>query len=349
MPGRESLDFETSTLEVRETILAGRGIFSNSQIPAGTLLLKSADLTTHTVNREYRREVCSQCFAYDRGSHWKIRDASVGATWCTEDCKRAWSEAHHQLVVREALGAVERLISHAKGHKGRDMDVTMLESCATPPTAGEIARAWEEVGQTADCICSTRRGNDSKPARRAVQMALAEPPTPLVLTFLLSAVLAASFDADLWKSMLTLQAANAPYPSFAILAQHTSAYLQLLCVLPIELLQFCTPDLLLCAANRDTHNSFGLRSLDDEGAEMFGYGVWPSASFWNHSCDPNVSKFRSGRTWHFSTSRDVEGGEELCISYLGGDETSLNVHDRKQRLRETWAFECLCLKCVSES
>ncbi|KAL1652085.1 hypothetical protein SLS58_000209 [Diplodia intermedia] len=91
-------------------------------------------------------------------------------------------------------------------------------------------------------------------------------------------------------------------------------------------------------ATRDSMNSFGIRSLDDEGAEFFGYGVWTSASYFNHSCSPNVEKKRVGRAWHFTACRDVRKGEELCITYLSGEERALNTDARRKLLANSWGF-----------
>jgi len=99
-------------------------------------------------------------------------------------------------------------------------------------------------------------------------------------------------------------------------------------------------------ATRDAQNAFGLRSLDDGGDEIFGFGDWPSASYWNHDCTPNVRKKRTGRTWQFYAQRDIKAEEQLCITYLGGDEQDMNVIQRRERLRNDWGFHCLCTRCA---
>lgn len=44
----------------------------------------------------------------------------------------------------------------------------------------------------------------------------------------------------------------------------------------------------------------------------------------------------------------MEKGEELCISYMGGDEVELDLRERRKRLSETWVFECGCIRCEME-
>lgn len=197
------------------------------------------------------------------------------------------------------------------------------------------------------------------------------------------------FSAFSWTQLLTLASTSTPYPTRHNLHSHTSAYLILLALLPHALLPFVTASTLRAIPTHETRNSFGIRSLDDSGSEFLGYGVWPDASLFNHSCAPNVGKARGhprsisclrrgssragpyhgeysdesqtrlrvgedderedGRTWTFWTSRDVAAGEELCISYLGGEEEELDVQERRKRLRDTWGFECNCVNCVRDA
>ncbi|KDQ53917.1 hypothetical protein JAAARDRAFT_197024 [Jaapia argillacea MUCL 33604] len=99
---------------------------------------------------------------------------------------------------------------------------------------------------------------------------------------------------------------------------------------------------------RDAGNSFGIWQQPSGGeSEMFGWGIWVSASFFNHSCDPNVHKVRNGRIFEFYTSSDVEEGEELCISY-GFIDDDLDVKERREGLKESWYFECECSRCLEE-
>ncbi|KAK5705280.1 Histone-lysine N-methyltransferase set-6 [Elasticomyces elasticus] len=91
-----------------------------------------------------------------------------------------------------------------------------------------------------------------------------------------------------------------------------------------------------------------MRSGED-GEEYMGYAVYPSSSYFNHSCSPNVAKQRVGNAWRFWVIEDVRKGEQLCISYLGGDEKDLSVDERRARLAEVWGFVCECARCQSEA
>ncbi|EJU03945.1 hypothetical protein DACRYDRAFT_30942, partial [Dacryopinax primogenitus] len=101
---------------------------------------------------------------------------------------------------------------------------------------------------------------------------------------------------------------------------------------------------------RDACNSFGIRSqTHGSESEFLGYGVWPSASYFNHSCQPNIRKDTPGRAWVFQTNRDIGSDEELRISYLGDTAPEeMGVDDRRKQLRQTWGFDCDCLLCLAQ-
>ena len=98
--------------------------------------------------------------------------------------------------------------------------------------------------------------------------------------------------------------------------------------------------------SRHLSNSFGIWELPiTPDSENLGSAMYPSASYFNHSCNPNVAKVREGRIVRFVTSRDVEEDEELCISY---GHTERELEERRQVLKEWWGFECDCSRCTRE-
>ena len=60
--------------EVRHTPHSGRAVFATQDIPADTLVFLGDDLSLDVILREYRREVCGECFGYDRGRDLSVRD-----------------------------------------------------------------------------------------------------------------------------------------------------------------------------------------------------------------------------------------------------------------------------------
>jgi SET and MYND domain-containing protein len=213
---------------------------------------------------------------------------------------------------------------------------------------------WDSIEPTADFIRQSRTNSKSKLHHRALQAAKAIVPVPDVLYWLLGGILAhhSATHAQLngshppsWPALMALKADANPYPSAFNLRQHAYSYLQLLAISPPELLTSITSHVCRETMARDVHNSFGIRSLDDEGSEFFGWGVWPGASYFNHSCSPNVEKRRRDREWQFWAARDIAPDEQLFISYLGGDEKDMQHEERIEGLKEMWGFSCLCTKC----
>ncbi|KAI9301711.1 hypothetical protein BJ944DRAFT_271057 [Cunninghamella echinulata] len=106
---------------------------------------------------------------------------------------------------------------------------------------------------------------------------------------------------------------------------------------------------------REMANSFGLweqqsnngNEIDavTDDLELLGYGIYPSAVYFNHSCHANVIKLRHGDQMHFYTKRDIQLNEELCISYGNVDTPFL---ERRQRLLDHYHFICQCQKCIQE-
>ncbi|KAF9194542.1 hypothetical protein BGZ51_009105 [Haplosporangium sp. Z 767] len=97
---------------------------------------------------------------------------------------------------------------------------------------------------------------------------------------------------------------------------------------------------------REVANSFGIR---DSTEELLGFAVFPRASFFNHSCRPNIEKRRrqgnKARQMEYWSTRVIESGEECCISY--GD-ISKGREERQQRLEDMYFFKCSCPRCQEE-
>jgi hypothetical protein len=351
------MSWPTSSLfVVQETPTSGRGVFATQLIPTGTQLLACPDLVYGLVFREYRREVCNWCFRYEQGDILPIRENRAALVWCTEECKDDWMEAHGTSGI-DAYAAVEDLARKQAKMVVKEEDEATSQSSTgstvTPPiqpTPEEIDTAWDLAETTADLIRSARYSNKpSKPQRKATAQALSLKLDSILINHAISSLIACRSHPSAWQTVQDLYASPQPYISAPQLQTHLTTYFQLLALLPLDLLPFCTRSTLITAIDRDAHNSFGIRSLDDDASEMFGYGTWPSASYWNHACSPNILKRRVGRTWTFVTSREIKQGEELCITYLGGEEEELGVRERREMLWKAWKFVCGCTRCKAES
>ena len=328
--------------EIKDIPGTGRGIFARTNLSASTpVLTTTASLSpvAHVILRQYRREVCADCFAYDRGKDWKIRLPSTALFFCSERCIEHWKLENHEIHL-QALQTVEASIQRQSCQQLDHMDVDT-----------ERQPTWLEAGEIgAELIKARLAKKPSKQQRRLLTTRTDARVDPDILNFLLSGcLLAASANGLKRPSLLTLAENPAVYQD-ASLAAHVDAYLHLLTLLPESLLPHLRVDVCQDLISRASHNAFSIRPTSDgeHSGEFLGYGVWPEASFFNHSCRPNLSKERKGCLWSFQTSRDVLAGEELCITYLGGDERDLDVRGRRKRLLDEWGFVCQCCGCVEE-
>ncbi|KAF9690504.1 hypothetical protein EKO04_011365 [Ascochyta lentis] len=348
----------TLAFEIRNTPTAGRAVFATQDIPQGDLLWRSDDLTLSVLLREYRREVCGQCFRYDYGRDLGVRDQTTGFAFCSKQCQEVWRKWNGKVGV-QAWAAVEKLVkSRAKE------DNEMVETGLPRPTSEDIEKAWGNSAAQAALIRTAREaeqvrsaqpadhdagGNEpvaiTKQHRKAIQKALQQRISPDVMSFCVSGIVWRHNSPQAWESVLALADDETPYHSSDDLEAFVRSYLHLLAILPVPLLPLVTPETLFIFSSRDSHNSFGIRSLEDDGSEFFGFGCWPAASYFNHSCAPNVVKNREGRAWRFSAGRDIEKGDELNITYLSGEERKLDRASRKTRLKRNWGFDCTCSRC----
>lgn len=110
---------------------------------------------------------------------------------------------------------------------------------------------------------------------------------------------------------------------------------------------------------KDKHNAFGLMEPFSEGAanahrSVRAYGIYPTASFFNHDCLPNACRFdyidaRDGSSNNTDiivrAIHDIEQGREICLSYFP---VNWSYADRQKRLLEDYGFVCDCDRCQVE-
>ena len=333
---------QSPVFELRDTPGAGRGVFARTGLAAGTdILTTSPSLSpiAHIILRQYRREVCAYCFAYDRGTDWRLRLPETALFFCSETCLDDCNHDHPD-THRQALRAVEASIQRQQRQTGDRMD---LDS--------EKQLTWGEAAKIGTEIVKIRSSDRPSKQQRKLLASLANVKVePDILNFLISGCFMAASSETHLSSLLTLADNPTVYKS-ASLHSHVQAYLHLLTLLPTDLLSHLRTDICHELISRASHNAFSIRPSSDgeHSGEFLGYGVWPEASFFNHSCRPNIHKERRGRQWTFRSNRDIAAGEELCITYLGGDERDLDVKGRRKRLLDEWGFQCQCPGCEEEA
>lgn len=93
----------------------------------------------------------------------------------------------------------------------------------------------------------------------------------------------------------------------------------------------------------------------DEVAGQFlnseGTGLYVTQSKLNHSCRPNAEvRFPySNYIVAVTATRDIQPGEEICISYLDECNLERSRHTRQKYLAENYLFVCKCIKCEEQA
>ncbi|CAF3717439.1 unnamed protein product [Rotaria sordida] len=133
-----------------------------------------------------------------------------------------------------------------------------------------------------------------------------------------------------------------------LIHSYTNKIYKFLKISTLEKLQpYIIPSIIRSIIGKSLTNAFGIWSIDepDGNKEFFGYSLYPSASFFNHSCNPNLIKIKKGAKIIFKLSKNIKKNEELCINY--GNSINDDLEIRQKDLKE-WFFDCLCERCVEE-
>lgn len=369
---------------IRKTEHAGRAVFATRDLKADTKLLVVSKPFASTVFDDFKKELCGTCFTYD-GKRLKVKipthDGKRKLRWfCSEQCKDLWLlESGPEGV--EATEIAEELVHRSSRAKPSQNDRSDESNRRGEASLAWVRQSWDDAELQANHIKELRKMADaaaSAKTRAKILRQAAEGVAALsrdqddgdIIRFLADAVVRrfqshcmqeTQQTEDLWLAAMALAPSLQPYksgtqstPGKAALASHIRIYLHFCLSFPIKLLPFVTPSTIVGAISRDAGNSFGFWSsdfeLDDNAYRdgyLLGYALYPQASFFNHSCAPTVKKTRKGRSWEFYALRDIKAGEELCISYIGGDE-KLTLSERQAKLKKGWYFSCQCTKCLSE-
>lgn len=82
-----------------------------------------------------------------------------------------------------------------------------------------------------------------------------------------------------------------------------------------------------------------------------GSGLYVTQSKLNHSCYPNAeARFPySNYIVAVTATKDIQPGEEICISYVDECFLERSRHTRQKFLAENYLFICKCIKCESQA
>jgi len=348
--------YENVLFIVKQTPNAGRAVFARQDIEAGTVLWSSTDLGPSVIFRRYRKITCAQCFKHNEERSWKIRHKTSGTYFCSEDCKDDWLMWTGPLAISayeivEEFVKINRKRRDSPRKEEEEEEGGDNEPDTVPPDVEIISEAWSYAKKRGELIIAARtQEQPSKLQVKALRNALATAPRPDSLIQCLLGLLCAATKPELWSTVKNLYTTETPYQRLLDLQEDIASYLHLLALLPQQLLPLATSKIIRTLLSASASNSFSIRLDEKSGSlttsdDTLGWGLWPSAAAWNHSCDPNLLKRREGRVWVFSAERDIKRGEEMCITYLGGDEKKLRLNERRAILLGRWGFDCMCSRC----
>ena len=89
-------------------------------------------------------------------------------------------------------------------------------------------------------------------------------------------------------------------------------------------------------------NSYGFRN---RGGDCIGSGIFPLASFFNHSCSPNVSRITVDNKLAFITTRPIEKNQQLFVCYRDNFMRTSKA-TRQDYLLKSYRFQCSCEACA---
>ncbi|KAG2733382.1 hypothetical protein G9P44_002907 [Scheffersomyces stipitis] len=354
--------------KVDKTKYGGRGCFSYSEIPAGTVLLTCEQSLSSTIVKPFRKEACTFCFSYYDGRILKSKIQKkfgkdvVSLFFCSEKCKEQFCNQDIDDIYQDSLLEVEKhYINGLNKHE---------EELKEPPKNMDldevIKQEWVNVSLWEKKVSSTKASKRANMIPRISDSEYIEIKYVIGVLFKLfsneknQTTLSINqylhelprcerdlFELNLFRILQSTELEKVhKYPYLLYSYINIYKFIKLTALPPLQ--PFITSDLVRSSIGRNISNAFGIwsdSSSSEEEREYFGFGVYPSASYFNHSCGPNVVKKRIENKLTFTTLRDISAGEELCIDY--GNYINEPVEVRQKELSE-WFFNCGCDKCVAE-
>ncbi|CAI4828482.1 BBL_G0053530.mRNA.1.CDS.1 [Saccharomyces cerevisiae] len=294
--------------QVRQTKWGGRACFSNGNIPKGTTVLQVSNFTGTSISYEFRKEVCHNCFAYANAKTMKYK--------LNYDCLRDLvCSAHYQINPKKFLGAGLWFCS---------------EHCRTSylqiPNIIELIECYEILLHHFPSMLK-RYNSTSEQEEKLNSILISEN------------VIQSSWDEieNKWIPRINNMKSAKRINQLPPICEDEYCCIRMLSI-----------PLLRHILGTEYGNAFGLWQEGEasDSREYFGYWVFPEASYFNHSCNPNITKYRKGNSMLFTVNRDIKKDEQICIDYSGV--LDLPTVKRRAFLADSWFFDCACERCKSE-
>lgn len=350
--------------QIQHTRFGGRACFSSRPLPQGTVILDAEDSLGESISYEFRKEVCHYCLLYDHGKVMKYRiDAGnsgpigaqmkgkrfqgAGLWFCSDKCREGYLRQDHILELVEGYeNLLNGLLICQKRSLTETIDEEKLNSVSIDPQ--KIESRWSQLAEE-----WIPRIQSMKEGKKLAQLPHVTEDVYCCARFISKALFQLKYleSESVTKSCFEVLQSNelSKISRFPILLSFQIAVYQTLHILlPPSLHDQLSIPKFRHILGAEYGNAFGIwqtgESVGDR--EYLGYWLFPRASFFNHSCDPNVDKIRNNRKMHFILNRNVEPGTQLCIAY--NCDLGLPVNERRKTMRNNWFFDCMCDRCSSE-
>lgn len=311
----------------------GRGCIAKRFIPRGTTVLETFPLCS-TISWNWRKEVCPLCFLLAKLKYGIKGYSSL--RFCTEECKTKFEYNDKDYVLSESLLKAERAYLASKKRLAETSTIYVEER---PEDVWNMLKEWDSMIKP---VKVTKRYKYI-PTLDEYEYDEARFVITLLFKFFVNDPLLRFYDVlqSNEKEKLDL------YPD--ILGSYVKIYKFVKLSIHESLENLLNVRFFRNSIGRVFANAFGIwsktsSSLEDK--EYYGFALYPSAAFFNHSCSPNLEKARREEALVITAKKDIQLGEELCINY--GNLLSSNLLERRQSLKE-WNFDCLCERCITES
>lgn len=326
-------DGENALLRITGLPGKGRGFVAVQPIAAGTCVQIALPLAA-VVSQEWIPETCAWCFAFSYPKRMRVK-FEKDLSFCSETCRDEYvSEHNHSAVCHRALDHAFRhgVPSHPHIQTGTAEEAEKKEE--ENEVEDELSAAWQKRLQ--GLTPTAELSNAERTMARLIATVLSNP---------------------LWQEELGEVEDN----ERAFFERHDEEdqtdvmRLYLFVARALETTpvagQLSTSKAFRFIYFREMSNSFGLwEGTGEQGVtddqELLGWGIYPSAVYFNHSCEPNIIKLRRGRYLQFVATRDIRPGEEACIAYGSVEDPT---PERRKRLLEHYHFWCTCTRCNRES
>jgi len=276
--------------EKKKTAYGGRGLFALKPIPPNTLIHASCSPYASVIYREYRKEVCAYCFSYsfeaNRGRTWNIKldpNGTGGVRFCSIECKDTWrKEEDVDNMIGQMNISIEQFDQKTRQAETRSNSCPLPSNLQKPDvdiSQGFVDAAWKTSeneafsGEPLDSLeLDLVRFLASGLIHRCIEDSFQQYPES-------GSTQSFSCQFGTWSELLDLQ--NKEYATPRVLNRHLRAYKFLRQVAIPALKPYVRDsDLVRAILGRDQSNAFGIFEVD--GDDMLGYGLFPSASYFNH-------------------------------------------------------------------